>query len=144
VKCDGEKGIRKKKDDSTVPCSSVLWIINSCVFRRWNMSIQIRTKVEWINRVLNKFHTQRSTLRRLRKVYSRRASLVRIVMADDDAGVHARAPALGRIVVMQIRGLPILGGEGSEGGERRGRRGPNAVRGQGGWEKNGGGEGRRI
>jgi hypothetical protein len=108
------------------------------------MSIQIvGRKAELINRVLNGFHPQRSTLQRPGKIYQRRASPVRIVRVDDDAGVHARAPELGWAVV-QIRHLPIFGeGNRGEGKIRWGRREPNVVWGRTAREK-GGGEERRI
>src|SRR6266850_3556388 len=115
----------KKKMFSTKSCGSVLWIkIKSCMLGRWHMSSRIGMKVELINRVLNVFHTQRSTLRRLQRIYSRITSLGRIVRVDDDACVHGCGPALRRIVV-PIRRTLIFGGGG---GKRRwGMRGPNAV-----------------
>src|SRR5579863_6679493 len=97
---------------STKSCGSVLWIIiNCCMLGRWYMSIRLRTKVELINRVLNGFHTQRSTLRRLRRIYSRITSLGPIVRVDGDACVHECAPALGWIVV-PFRHTLVFGGGG--------------------------------
>lgn len=126
-------------------CNSVLEKINSCVPERWYMSIQIGWKAEWINRVLNGgLHAQRSTLQRPQKIYQRRASPVRFVRVDDDAGVHVCGPALGWAVVVRIRHLPIFGVGNRGGGKRRWEmRGPNAVRGRTAREK-GGGEEKRI
>ena len=100
---------KAKKNVLTKSCGGVLWIIiNICMLRRWHMSIRIATKVELIVKVVsNGFHTQRSTLRRLRRIYPRRTSLGRIVKVDDDACVHEHAPAL---VVVPIRRMSIFGG----------------------------------
>ena len=65
---------------------------------RCYMSILLGIKAELINRVLNVFHAKRSTLQRPRKIYQR-ASPVRIVRVNDDAGVHVCAPALDWAVV---------------------------------------------
>ena len=66
------------------------------MFECWHMSIQMRMKAELINIVWNRWiHPQRSTLRRPRKIYWRRASPVRNVVVDDDAGAHASVPVVG-------------------------------------------------
>jgi hypothetical protein len=108
--CDPERGV------SIESCSSVLWKINSCMPERWYMSIQLGIIGELINRVLNGFHAQRSTLQRPRKIYQR-ASPVRIVRVNDDAGVHVCAPELDWAVEKRIRHLPIFGGGNRGGGE---------------------------
>jgi hypothetical protein len=138
-----ERGKKLKRVFQAESCGSVhLRKINSCM-----PESLYRKKAELINRGFNVcvFHAQRSTLRRPRKIYWRGASPVRIVRVDDDAGVHACAPALGRAVGGPIRRLPILGGVGKRGGGKRGleRLAPNAVR-ERKVRKRGGGEERRV
>lgn len=120
-------------------CGSVhLRIINSCMPESWYMRIQIGEKAELINRGFNVFHAQRSTLQRLRKVYLRGASPVRIVRVDGDACVHACAPALGW-AGGEIRHLPILGkvGNGERGWEKLA---PSVVRERKAKKRGGGGK----
>jgi hypothetical protein len=114
--CNAEKEKKKGVGERgkvfrRVSCRSVLWIIKSCVLERWYMSILIvGMNAELINILLKRFSAvQRSTLRQLRKSFSRRASLVRNVTVDDDACVHACVPMLGYAVV-PIQSVATCGG----------------------------------